>query len=110
MKRKLYNWVLNWSEKPSAITALFIIAFAESSFFPVPPDVLLIALSAIKPKLSYRFALITTVGSVIGGLFGYLIGKVFFDTAGIKILDFYNAHNQFNKLSATFIKPNYKFF
>lgn len=72
--RRLYNWVLGWAEKPSAQWALFILAFAESSFFPVPPDVLLIALALGYRQKWFRLALITTVGSVLGGMFGYLIG------------------------------------
>jgi len=72
--RKLYGWVLSWAEKPSALYALFILAFAESSFFPVPPDVLLIALVLGYRKKWFRMALITTLGSALGGMFGYFIG------------------------------------
>ena len=72
--RKLYNWVLTWAEKPSAQLALFILAFAESSFFPVPPDVLLIPLVLGFRKKWFRLALTVTVASALGGMFGYLIG------------------------------------
>ncbi len=72
--RKLYDWVLHWSETPYGPAALFILAFAESSFFPIPPDALLIALALGAKTKSFRFALICTIGSVLGALLGYAIG------------------------------------
>ena len=72
--RQLYDWVLKWAESPYGALALFILAFAESSFFPIPPDVLLIALVLGSQTKAFRFALIATAGSVLGGLFGYYIG------------------------------------
>ncbi len=72
--RRLYDWVLHWAETPYGTSALAILSFAESSFFPVPPDVLLIALNMGKPKKSFYFALVCSVASVIGGMFGYYIG------------------------------------
>lgn len=72
--RRLYDWVLSWAERPGGSWALFLIAFAESSFFPIPPDVLLIALSVSKPKRAMLYAGICLAGSVLGGLLGYYIG------------------------------------
>ena len=72
--RRLYNWTVGWAERPGGAWALFFIAFIESSFFPIPPDVLLLALCVGAPKKSFRFALICSAGSVLGGMFGYLIG------------------------------------
>ncbi len=72
--RKLYDWVLGWAEKPSAQLALFLLAFAESSFFPIPPDFLLIPLVLGFRKKWFRLALIVTAGSALGGAFGYFIG------------------------------------
>ncbi|MBI1931359.1 MAG: DedA family protein [Ignavibacteriales bacterium] len=72
--RKLYDWVLHWSETPYGPAALFILAFAESSFFPIPPDALLIALALGAKTKSFRFALICTIGSVLGAILGYAIG------------------------------------
>lgn len=72
--RKLYNWVLHWANTPFGATALFIIAFAESSFFPIPPDVLLIALILGSQTKAFKFATICTIGSVAGALAGYYIG------------------------------------
>ncbi len=93
--RKTYNWVLHWSETPHGPVALFVLAFMESSFFPVPPDVLLIALALGVPKRAWTFAMICTVGSVLGGIIGYTIGATFFDAVGYKILDFYGALAKF---------------
>ena len=75
--RELYQWVIHWSETPHARTALLLIAFAESSFFPVPPDVLLIAMGVGAPHRAIGFAGICLVGSVAGGMAGYGIGLVF---------------------------------
>ena len=72
--RQLYDWVLGWAETPYGAWALFVLAFAESSFFPIPPDVLLIALCVGDRMKSLRFATICTVGSVLGALVGYGIG------------------------------------
>lgn len=72
--KRLYQWVLHWADTPYGLVALVLIAFAESSFFPIPPDVLLIALCMGAPKRSFKFALWAAVGSVSGGVLGYYIG------------------------------------
>ena len=72
--RKLYEWVLHWAETPYGPIALFVLALAESSFFPIPPDPLLIALCLGAITKSWRFAFICSVASVLGGAIGYLIG------------------------------------
>lgn len=72
--RNLYDWVLHWAETPYGGPAIFLLALIESSFFPVPPDVLLIALCISLPARAWRFALLASVGSVLGGLLGYGIG------------------------------------
>jgi membrane protein YqaA with SNARE-associated domain len=71
---RMYDWVLKWSAHTRAQTALFLMALAEASFFPIPPDVLLIAMGVAKPKRTFRFAAICSAGSLIGGVLGYLIG------------------------------------
>ncbi len=86
--RQLYNWVLKWGESEYALPALFILAFAEASFFPIPPDALLIALCMGVYKKWYKFATICSVGSVMGGVAGYLIGMLAFDTIGGVMLEF----------------------
>jgi len=72
--RRLYDWVLSWAETRFGTPALFIIAFMESSFFPVPPDVLQIALSAGKPRRAFWYATVSLIGSVLGACLGFLIG------------------------------------
>lgn len=72
--RNLYDWVLSWAESPYGPFVLFILAFSEASFFPVPPDVLLIALSLSSPAKALWYAFLSSIGSVLGGIAGYLIG------------------------------------
>lgn len=93
--RKLYNWVIHWAQTPYGAPALFILAFSESSFFPIPPDVLLIALALGVPEKSFRFAALCTIGSVFGGMLGYFIGLQFFDVIGYKIIEFYGFMEKF---------------
>ncbi len=89
--RRLYDWVLHWAETPYGPLALGILAFAESSFFPVPPDVLLIALCVGRPDRSWRFAGICAVASVVGGIAGYGIG-VFASDLGRSIIAWFGEH------------------
>jgi membrane protein YqaA with SNARE-associated domain len=91
-------WVEGYAEKPHAAWVLFLIAFTESSFFPIPPDVLLIALAVVAPRKSFKYALICSIGSVLGGMLGYLIGLQFFDTIGRPIIDFYGVEGQYEKV------------
>lgn len=74
--RNTYRWVVGWAEKPQAEKALAGLTFAESSFFPIPPDPLLIAMVTARPKKWLRLATITTVSSVAGGILGYTIGML----------------------------------
>lgn len=74
MLRNLYDWVLTWAEHRYASFALFVMAFAEASFFPIPPDVLLLAMAMGAPNKAFRFAAICTLGSVLGGITGYAMG------------------------------------
>ena len=96
MVKRLYDWVLHWAETPYGVPALFILAFAESSFFPIPPDVLLIALALGSPTKGFRFAAICTVGSVVGGILGYFIGWQLMESVGIPILNAYGVMDKFD--------------
>lgn len=130
--RKLYDWVLSWSETPYGAVALFILAFAESSFFPIPPDALLIALVLGARKKAFKFALICTIGSISGAVLGYLIGhylwwtpnnefsslaKFFFSTFPgftheifFRVQDLYNQYNFWIVFTAGFTPLPYKVF
>ena len=96
MFRRLYGWVLRWAETPYGAWALFLLAFCESSFFPIPPDILLIALAVAIPEKSLKYALICTAGSLFGGCLGYLIGWQFMTVIGEKIIRFYGMSQKFN--------------
>jgi membrane protein YqaA with SNARE-associated domain len=79
LHRRLYDWVMSWADSRHGTTALAGLSFAESSVFPIPPDVLLIALGIGQPRRAFRFAAVCTLGSVLGGLFGYWIGWAAWD-------------------------------
>lgn len=102
--KKLYEWVLHWADTIYAVPALFILAFVESSFFPVPPDVLLLSLALAVPKKSFRYAAVCTAGSVLGGMFGYLIGLKLIDTIGMSILNFYGATTKYESIRQLYIQ------
>lgn len=93
--RSVKTWVEGFAERPGAGWALFLIAFAESSFFPIPPDVLLIALAVSLPKKAFRFAAICSIGSVLGGMLGYVIGLEFYELIGRKIVELYGVQEQY---------------
>ena len=97
--RRLYDWTIQWAERPHSTWALFILAFCESSFFPIPPDVLLIALAVAIPAKSFKYALVCSVGSILGGCFGYFIGYQFFEYIGRPIIDFYHITDLFDSVS-----------
>ncbi|MFQ5786600.1 MAG: YqaA family protein [Thermodesulfobacteriota bacterium] len=100
--RRLYDWTIHWAQTPHSTWALFILAFCESSFFPIPPDVLLIALAVAIPAKSFRYAWICSAGSVLGGCFGYFIGYEFFEHVGRPIISFYNITDMFNVVSTQY--------
>jgi len=100
--RQLYDWTLHWSETPQALSALFVIALAESSVFPIPPDVLLIAVVAARPEIWLVAATLCTVGSVVGAAIGYAIGAAFMATLGQRIVDFYGAQAHWDRVVALY--------
>ena len=104
--RRLYEWVLHWAHTPYGIWALFVLAFTESSFFPIPPDVLLIALALSIPAKSFRYALICSAGSVLGGLFGYFIGWQLMDLVGFPIMKFYGILEQYETVRQSYEEYN----
>jgi membrane protein YqaA with SNARE-associated domain len=86
---RLYDWVSYWLKTPYGVWALFLVAVAESSFFPIPPDVFLMALCLNEPRRSFRFAAVCAVGSVLGGVFGYGLGFWFMESLGRQIIEMY---------------------
>ncbi len=86
--RSLYDWVIRWSESRHALTALFFLSLAEASFFPIPPDALLIALCMGAYTRWSRFATVCSIGSVVGGMLGYVIGMSAFELIGQPIMSF----------------------
>ena len=93
MIKKLFDKCVDWSGRKYANFTLAFVSFIESSFFPVPPDVMIIPMVIAKKQHFIKIALIATIFSVLGGLFGYLIGYVFFNEIGFKIFQFYGYEN-----------------
>lgn len=104
--RRVYDWVEHFAETPYGLWVLFLLAFAESSFFPVPPDVLLIALAVSIPAKALRYALVCSVGSVLGGMFGYLIGYQFMEFIGFGILNFYGLTDKYESVAELYNRYN----
>lgn len=99
MLRRLYDWTMSLARTPHAERALAGVSFVESSFFPIPPDVLLIPMVLARRAAWFRYAFICTLSSVLGALAGYAIGALLFEVVGKPILAFYNAEASFAKLS-----------
>jgi len=87
--RRLYDWCLEAAHKPHAMWSMGAIAFAESSFFPVPPDVMLIPMALARPERAFMMAAWCTVASVAGGLVGYAIGALLYDSVGAWLIQLY---------------------
>ncbi len=100
--KRLYLWVLSWAESKYSTYALAVLAFIESSFFPIPPDVLQIALSIAKPKRSYWYAFIALIFSVLGGILGYFIGTFLFESIGKGIIYSLGYEQQFTQVGELF--------
>ncbi len=96
--RQLYDRCLLWVQTPYGVWVLFLIAVAESSFFPIPPDVFLMVLCIAVPQKSFRYAAICTVGSVLGGAIGYGLGFGFMDALGTRIMDLYGLHGKYESV------------
>ncbi len=87
MIKSLYNWTMSLADHRYALWALAIVAFVESSFFPIPPDILMIPMILARPSKAFLIAGIALAASVLGGLLGYAIGALFYDTIGLPILE-----------------------
>lgn len=102
--RKLYDWVMGLADHPRAMPLLAFIAFIESSVFPIPPDVMVLPMGLKNPKKAWKIALVTTVFSVIGGIFGYFLGYVFFDVVGSPILSLYGYEDKFTHFQSRYLE------
>jgi membrane protein YqaA with SNARE-associated domain len=98
--RRLYDWTLAKAAAPNAHKWLAFISFADSSFFPIPPDVMQIPMSIARPEKSFRYAAISTLASVCGALLGYAIGALLFKTIGVPLLQFYGYEERFASFAA----------
>jgi membrane protein YqaA with SNARE-associated domain len=102
MMRRLYDWMMDKARSERAPHALFWVSFIESSFFPIPPDVMLIPMVIANRLKAWWYATVATIGSVIGGVFGYLIGYFFFEQIGQPILEFYGKAESFGEFTSWF--------
>ena len=102
MLKRLYDWMLDKAGHRHAARWLAGFSFTESSFFPIPPDVLLAPMCLAKPKKSFHYALICSIFSVLGAILGYAIGYFLFETIGIAILDFYGLADKFDAFAQSF--------
>jgi len=89
MLRRIYDWCIDAAHKPYALWIMAAVAFAESSFFPVPPDVMLIPMSLARPARAWFYALVCTAASVLGGVLGYAIGALLYDSLGQWLINLY---------------------
>ena len=87
--RRLYDWCIDAAHKPHAVWIMGAVSFAESSFFPVPPDIMLVPLALARPEKAFRLALWCTLTSVAGGLVGYAIGALLYDSVGQWLMSLY---------------------
>jgi len=102
MLRRLYDWTLSLAASPHAMWALAIVAFIESSVFPIPPDVLMIPMIIARPRAAFRIAAVATISSVAGGLAGYWIGYGLFESVGRPVLEFYGKDAYFDDFALNY--------
>lgn len=100
--KRMYDWAMGISAKSNAVWLLVAVSFMESSFFPIPPDVVLIPLVLANREKAFMLAMYCTVASVIGGYFGYFIGYMLYDSVAVPILNFYHARAQFEEFAAAY--------
>ena len=102
MLRRLYQWVIDLSERPSATWALAGVSAAESSFFPVPPDIMLVPMCIARPDRAWWYAFVCTLASVIGGLGGYAIGALLYETVGMFLIHLYGYGDKVEAFSTAY--------
>ena len=102
MLRQIYDWCVRAADKPYALWVLAAVSFAESSFFPVPPDIMLLPMSLAQPKRAWLYASICTVSSVLGGLLGYAIGALLYDSLGHWLIELYGLGGKVEAFRASY--------
>jgi membrane protein YqaA with SNARE-associated domain len=109
MFKRIYEWTLSLAESRHSTLALAGIAFAESSFFPLPPDLILLPMSLAKPNKAWFYAAVCTVASVTGGILGYFIGAALYDTVGQYIIQLYGYGSRIDSLRAFYAQWGWAF-
>ncbi|KQT20487.1 MAG: YqaA family protein [Bradyrhizobium sp.] len=102
MLKRIYDWCIDAAHKPYALWIMGIVSFAESSFFPVPPDVMLIPMSLARPQRAWLYAAVCTVTSVLGGIVGYAIGALLFDSVGQWLIQVYGLADKVDAFRASY--------
>ena len=107
MLRRLYDWCIDAAGRPHAIWVMGGVSFAESSFFPVPPDIMLIPMALSRPDRAWRYAVACTLASVAGGVLGYLIGALLYDSVGQWIVRVWGYGDKIETIRQTFADYGY---
>ena len=102
MLRRVYDWCIAAADKPYALWILGAVAFAESSFFPIPPDIMLLPMSLARPKRAWLFATLCTIASVAGGVLGYAIGALLYDSVGQWLINLYHLGGKVESFRASY--------
>jgi membrane protein YqaA with SNARE-associated domain len=102
MLKRMYDWCVQAADKPYALWILAAVAFAESSFFPIPPDIMLAPMSLAQPKRAWLFAAVCTAASVVGGVLGYAIGALLYDSIGHWLISLYGLGGKVEAFRASY--------
>ena len=102
MLKRIYDWCIDAAHKPYALWIMGVVSFAESSFFPVPPDVMLIPMSLARPQRAWLYAAVCTATSVLGGIVGYAIGALLFDSVGHWLIQVYGLGDKVDAFRASY--------
>ncbi|HLI99101.1 MAG TPA: YqaA family protein [Bradyrhizobium sp.] len=102
MLRRIYDWCIDAADKPHALWILGAVAFAESSFFPIPPDIMLLPMSLARPARAWLFATMCTIASVAGGVLGYAIGALLYDSVGQWLIQLYHLSGKVEAFRASY--------
>jgi membrane protein YqaA with SNARE-associated domain len=102
MLKRLYDWFIAAADKPSALWIMGAVSFAESSFFPIPPDVMLVPMSLARPRRAWLYAVVCTLTSVAGGVVGYAIGAGLYDSVGLWLMQLYGLTDKVEAFRASY--------